>query len=121
MIPTGGTILFSHNEMFKRVNWKIYFQQKLLKWEEVEAKADEEPKGEIIVGTNGKALRPQGKGTTFTQINSLSIQVYLDSSPLSGLPILEVLWLLGETSTEENDEAEEPENSTPEQARFDSA
>ena len=56
-----------------------------MKLEEVKARAEEEPEGEIIVGSNGEALRPPGKGTTFTQVNSLSVQVYLDSSPLRGL------------------------------------
>ena len=50
--------------------------QKLLKLEKVEAKAEEEPEGEIIVGSSGEALRPPGKGTSFTQINFLSVQVY---------------------------------------------
>ena len=47
--------------------------QKLLKLEEVEVKAEEEPEGEIIVGSSGEALRPTGKCTDFTQINSLSV------------------------------------------------
>ena len=45
---------------------------------------EEEPKGEIIVGSAREALRPPGEGTTFTQINSFSISVYLECSPLSG-------------------------------------
>ena len=49
--------------------------QKLLKLEEVEIKADEEPEGEIIIGLSGEVLRPPGKDTTFTQINLLSVQV----------------------------------------------
>ena len=43
---------------------------------------EEESEGKIIVGLSGEALRPPGKGTTFTQINSIAIQVYLDSRPL---------------------------------------
>ena len=53
--------------------------------EEVEVKAEEKPKGKIIVELSGEALRPPGKGTTFVQINSLSVWVYVDSSPLSSL------------------------------------
>ena len=49
--------------------------QRLVKLEEVEVKAEEEPEGEIIVRSSGEALRPPGKGTTFTQINSLSVIV----------------------------------------------
>ena len=48
----------------------------------MEVKAEEEPKGEIIVGSSGEALRPPGKGTTFTQINSLFVHIYLDCRPL---------------------------------------
>ena len=40
--------------------------QKLLKLEQVEIKAEEEPKGEIIVGSSGEALRPPGEDTTST-------------------------------------------------------
>ena len=47
--------------------------QKLMKLEEVEVKVEEEPEGEAIVGSNGETLRPPGKGTTFTQINSFSV------------------------------------------------
>ena len=55
--------------------------QKLLRLEEVEAKAEEEPEEKVIVGSNGKALRPMGMGNTFTLINFFSVWVYLDSSP----------------------------------------
>ena len=44
-----------------------------MKLEEVEVKAEEESKGETIVGLSGEALRPPHKGTTVTQINSLSV------------------------------------------------
>ena len=37
--------------------------QKLLKFKEVEVKAEEEPEGEIIVISSGEALRPPGKGS----------------------------------------------------------
>ena len=47
--------------------------QKLLKLEKVEVKVEEEPEGEVIVGSSGETLRPPGKGTTFTQINFLSV------------------------------------------------
>ena len=47
--------------------------QKLLKLKEVKVKAEEEPREEIIVGLSGEALRPPGKGTTFTQINFISV------------------------------------------------
>ena len=40
--------------------------QKLSKLEELEAKAEEEAKGEIIVGSSGEALRPPGEGTLST-------------------------------------------------------
>ena len=59
--------------------------QKLWKLEEVEAKVREEPEWEIIVGLSGEALRSPVKGTNFTQINFLTVCIYLDSSPLSGL------------------------------------
>ena len=59
--------------------------QKLLELEEVEMGAEEEPKGEAIVGSNGEALRPLGMGTTFIQKKIFSVWVYLDSSPLSSL------------------------------------
>ena len=59
--------------------------QKLLKLQEVEVKAGEEQKGDIIGGSSGEALTPPGKGTTFTQINSVLVQVYLDRSSLIGL------------------------------------
>ena len=42
--------------------------QKLLKLGELEAKAEEELDGEIIVRLSGEALRPPGKGIPFTQI-----------------------------------------------------
>ena len=47
--------------------------QKLVKLEEVEVKAEEEPEGEIIVGSGGEALRPPGEHTTYTLINSLFV------------------------------------------------
>ena len=56
--------------------------QKLLKLEEVEVKAEEEPEGERIVGLSGEAYRPPGKGTIFTKINFLSVWVYLGQQPL---------------------------------------
>ena len=39
--------------------------QRLLKLEEVEVKVEEEPKGEVKVGSSGEALRSLGTGTTF--------------------------------------------------------
>ena len=39
--------------------------QKLLKLEEVKVKAEEELKGEVIVGSSGEVLRPLGTCTTF--------------------------------------------------------
>ena len=59
--------------------------QMLLKLEEVEVKAEEEPEGEITVRSSGEALRPPSKGATFTQIDFFSVWVYLDRSPLGGL------------------------------------
>ena len=92
--------------------------QKQLKLEKVGVKVEEESKGETIVGSSREVLRPPGKGITFTKINFLSVWVCLGSSPLSGLFILEALWLLCETSEEEEGEAEEQETSTQEQAGF---
>ena len=66
--------------------------QKLLKVEEVEVEAEEEPKGEVIVRLSREALRPPSTDTTFTQINFFSAWVYLDSIPLSSHFILEALW-----------------------------
>ena len=43
----------------------------------------------------------------------------MDSSPLGSLFMSEALWLLGETSKEDEGETEEPKTSTLEQARFD--
>ena len=40
---------------------------------EVEVKVEDEPEGEIVVGSGGEALRPPGKGTTSTLINSLFV------------------------------------------------
>ena len=40
--------------------------QKLLKLEEVQVKAEEEPKGEIKVGSSGEELRPPAEGITST-------------------------------------------------------
>ena len=40
--------------------------QKLVRLEEVEVKVEEQPKGETIVRSVGKALRTPGKSTTFT-------------------------------------------------------
>ena len=39
--------------------------QKLVKLEEVEIKVEEEPKGEIIVGSGGEVLRPPGEDTIY--------------------------------------------------------
>ena len=38
--------------------------QGFLKLEEVKIKAEEEPKGEVIVGSSREALRPPGTGNT---------------------------------------------------------
>ena len=43
--------------------------QNLLK---LEVKVEEEPEVEMTVRLSGEALRPPGKGTTFTQIHFLS-------------------------------------------------
>ena len=49
---------------------------------------------------------------TFFQIGFLSVWVCVDSSPLDSLFILEALWLLGETSEEDEGNTEQPEMST---------
>ena len=45
--------------------WGMLQAQKLLKLEEVAVKAEEEPEGEVIVGSSGEVLRHLGTGTTF--------------------------------------------------------
>ena len=90
--------------------------QKLLKLEEVEVKAEEEPEGKAIVGSSGEAPRPPSKGTTFTWRNFLSECIWT-AAPLVVFYIRSFL-VLGETSEEEG-EVEEPEISTKEHARFD--
>ena len=78
-------------------------------------KAEEETKGETIVGLGGEALRPLGMDIIYLfQINVLSFWVYLGRSSLSIL----LYWLLDE-SEEDEGETEESETSTLEQARFD--
>ena len=56
--------------------------QKLLRLEEVKIKAEEEPKGEVIVGPSGEALRPLGMGNTF-HCNKflLSLNVFGQQAP----------------------------------------
>ena len=98
--------------------WNVLQLQKLMKLEEVEVKAEEEPERDLIAGLSGEALRPPGKGTNFTKVNSSSIWVYWTAAPWWSF-ILEAICLLGATSEEEDNEAEEPGTLTPEQTRFD--
>ena len=97
--------------------WNVLQAQKLLKLEEAEVEAEEEPKGEAIVGLSGEALRPLGMGTTFTHINFLSFGYIWTAAPFVVFYFRSPL--LGKTSMEDKGDTEEPEISTPEQARFD--
>ena len=96
--------------------------QKLWKLEEVEVTVEEGPEGEAIVGSSWEVLRPPGICTNFHPDKfPLCLSVFGKQAPLLVLYIGSsfVLWLLGQTSEEEEGETEKPETSTQEQARFD--
>ena len=65
--------------------------QKLLKLEEVEVKAEEEPKEEVIVGSSGEVLRLPGTGNTFHRDKFLLRSSVFGQQPPSSLSILEAL------------------------------
>ena len=85
----------------------------------VEMKEEEEPKGKVLVGPEGEALRPPGISMVSSPTHFLTFFCkYLSSSPLKVFfCIKELFWSLGKL-VEDEGEGEKPDMCSKEQMEF---